>query len=423
MPSQSPGGATAVSPKRTIAFFGHDCYDSAIRKRVAAFERHGARVIGFMFHRDRPNRTSSPADGAIDLGATHDLAYGRRLLSLLSALPKIQAHKQALRSADVVYARNLDMLALAAAARRLTGSRTPLVYEALDVRRIMVGDGWINSLFRFAERRLLGMSDALVVSSPDYMVRYFWPMQRYAGKWRLLENKLAGPLATDRKTSPGGGPAAPKAGEPWIIGWFGVLKCRRSLDILARTAEALGPRCIIHVRGILSENDISPVMMADIVARHPNIVFGGPYANPADLPDIYGQVHMTWAADFLDPEANSAWCLPNRLYEGCAHGSPLIAGRGTVTGARIERDRLGWVLAEPLERTLPEFLAKLDGKTYLAARRAVRAAPQELFYDVNDTADLLVFLDSLAREEPRISARVLGASPEAVGEIARGSGT
>lgn len=400
-PSQSPsnmsGGTNAVPPSRTIAFFGHDHHDSAIRKRAVAFEQHGSRVLRFMFHRDRPNLTAIPADETIDLGPTCDRAYGRRLVSLLSALLKIRAHKRDLRSADIVYARNLDMLALAAAARRMAGSRAPLVYEALDVRRIMVGDGLVSRLFRFAERRLLATCDALVVSSPDYMSHYFSSVQGFAGRWWLLENKLVGPLPAADEHVRDCGPPAPKAGEPWIIGWFGVLKCRRSLDILTRVAQSLDTRCVIHVRGIVSESEIPPTMVAEIAARHPNIRFAGPYANPSDLSAIYGQVHITWAADFLDPEANSAWCLPNRLYEGCAHGSVLLASRGTATGARIQRDQLGWTLDEPLEKTTPEFLAALDSATYLAARQAVRKAPRHLFYDVHDTGDLLAFLDSLSR--------------------------
>ena len=293
-----------------------------------------------MFHRDRPNLPPSFTDATIDLGATRDLAYGRRLAILLAALPKIRARAGVLRSADIIYARNLDMLALAVAARRLTGSRAPVVYEALDVRRIMVGNGLVSRLFRAAERRLLAVDDALVVSSPDYMSRYFWPVQHFAGQWHLLENKLAGPPPAGDDPRRGGGPPPPKSGEPWIIGWFGVLKCRRSLDILTRIAQALGPRCVIHVRGIVSESEIPPqALVAEIAARHPNIVFAGPYANPADLPAIYGQVHITWAADFLDPQSNSAWCLPNRLYEGCAHGrfcwraeTPRRARASSATG-------------------------------------------------------------------------------------------
>ena len=49
-----------------------------------------------------------------------------------------------------------------------------------------------------------------------------------------------------------------------------------------------------------------------------------------------GDVHFTWAIDFYEAGANSDWLLPNRLYEGGAHGAVPIALAGvhrTVPGA------------------------------------------------------------------------------------------
>lgn len=391
--------APVANAVRTIAFFGHDRHDSAIRKRIAAFETHGSRVLRFMFRRERPHAEDGAQDGTIDLGITRDLNYARRLLKLAAAVPRILAWRRELRACDVFYARNLDMLALAALASRLAGARAPLVYEALDVRRVFIGRSLMSRLFRFAERRLLAATDVLVVSSPDYMTRYFWPVQGYAGAWRLIENKLGG-MPCDKP--PVDQALAP--GPPWVIGWFGVLKCRRSLEILARIAAALGDRVEIHIRGFVAESEIPASRVAELCDRHRNIVLGGPYANPADLPAIYGRVHITWAADFLDPDANSTWCLPNRLYEGAAHGSVLLAKSGTATGARIERDRLGWTLAEPLEETAPAFIDALTPEAYSAARASVQDTPPELLHDLSDTAELLRFLDTIARRGRRSTA-------------------
>ncbi|MCZ3222505.1 glycosyl transferase family 1, partial [Acinetobacter baumannii] len=77
----------------------------------------------------------------------------------------------------------------------------------------------------------------LVVSSPDFVSRYFAPVHGFAGPWHLLENKvIAHRLAAvahrlERRRV---------AGPPWLIGWFGTLRCRRSLTILAAVARALG---------------------------------------------------------------------------------------------------------------------------------------------------------------------------------------
>ncbi|MEG7700648.1 glycosyl transferase family 1, partial [Listeria monocytogenes] len=82
-----------------------------------------------------------------------------------------------LRAADVVYVRNLDMALVAWASARLAGSRAPLVYEVLDIQRLMVRPDWVGRIARAVERWILGRSALLVVSSPDFVSRYFAPVQ------------------------------------------------------------------------------------------------------------------------------------------------------------------------------------------------------------------------------------------------------
>ena len=86
--------------------------------------------------------------------------------------------------------------------------------------------------------------------------------------------------------------------------------------MLAAIAGTLGDAVRIVIAGRLSEEDIDPRDFFETLARHPNMAFRGPYANPGELPDIYGGVHFSWAVDYLDDGLNSDWLLPNRLYEG-----------------------------------------------------------------------------------------------------------
>jgi hypothetical protein len=72
----------------------------------------------------------------------------------------------------------------------------------------------------------------------------------------------------------------------------------------------------------------------------PSLNFKGP-CGPADLPQMYGEAHFTWAIDYFDEGLNSAWLLPNRIYEGGLFGSiPLIVA-GTETARWTERHRVG----------------------------------------------------------------------------------
>jgi hypothetical protein len=179
------------------------------------------------------------------------------------------------------------------------------------------------------------------------------------------------------------------SGPPWIIGWFGTLRCLRSLDILCGLAAAHPDKVAVHIRGTLSEEDISQEDMRAATNGRPNVHYLGPYQSPRDLPEIYGQIHFTWAMDFLDAGSNSDWLLPNRLYEGGLFNAIAIAREGTATGDKVAREGLGVTLNEPIDVSLTSWLLTMDAGRYAALAEAARRAPRSLFVDEMDTAQLL----------------------------------
>ncbi len=380
-------------PLREIAFFGHDSTESTIIKRVTTFEANGSRVVGFMYRRQRGG-DRPPSWQNIDLGLTIERNYLARLPRLFAGLLTILQHGSAIRACRILYARNIDMLLIAALTKLLTRSRAVLVYEVLDVQRVFLGQRLINRLFRWMERALLARCDLLVVSSPDFISHYFEPCQHYTGPWRLLENKIS---ARQIPNSPRAVAAKLAPGPPWVIGWFGVLRCVRSLEILGKIADALGDRVQIHIRGVLSKDDLTADVVEKEVARRRNLTFGGPYVAPRDLSALYGAVHFTWCIDYLDAGTNSDWLLPNRLYEGGLMGSLALARKDTATGRMVERENLGWTFSDPLNHTVAAFLDNLDPETFDGAHRVVEAKSRSVFVDETDTRDLLEYLDELHR--------------------------
>ncbi|GGK38228.1 glycosyltransferase [Salinarimonas ramus] len=374
-----------------VALFGHDAYDSTVRKRIAGIRDAGRRVIGFTFARRRPEDSRAPEIfwENVALGETRDRNYAKRLPVLAAALPRVLRHARALREARVIYARNIDMMGLAVAAKRLTGSRATLVYEVLDVQRVFLREDAAGRAFRAAERRALREADRLVVSAPAFVARYFEPMQAYRGPWSLLENKIpaariaAAPARFARTLT------HPPLDGPIVIGWFGVLRCARSLVLLEEIAARLGSRVRIVLRGKLAEEDVSRERLAAATARCPNIVYEGPYASPDDLADLYGGVHYTWALDYTDAGANSDWLLPNRLYEGGYFGAPTLAREGTEVGRRVAADDLGLALPEPPVEAVCALVEGCDAPAYVAQRERLLARPPAAFVDEHDTAALL----------------------------------
>ncbi len=395
-----PGAATAppavanpkTAPGRRVAFFGHDLAEPTVRKRVDAIREAGWSVVVYAFERARPGGAATPreADDAVPLGRTVDRNYASRLPRLALGILRALRRGPDLRAADVIYVRNLDMALVAWTSSRLAGSRARLVYEVLDIQRLMVRPDAPGRIARTVERWLLRRSALLVVSAPDFIDRYFRPVQGFTGAWHLLENKVMGHRlgeVADRLDR------TRAAEPPWVIGWFGTLRCRRSLTLLAAIADALGDSVRIVLAGRLSEEDIAPHMLAETLDGRANMAFRGPYANPRDLPEIYSGIHFSWAVDYLDDGLNSDWLLPNRLYEGGLCGALTLARASTATGRYAVAEGLGWAFPEPLADSVTAFLRTLTPAVYAQRHARLLACDLATFVDVGGMRDLLVRVD------------------------------
>lgn len=373
----------------TIAFFGHDANESTILKRADAFLRQGCAVVGFMFRRDRVGLRSAAIFRNVELGSTRDRSYLRRLPRLVLGIWRAARAGGTLARADVIYARNIDMLAVALAAKVLTGSRAIVAYEVLDIQRPFLRQDVIGMIFRSTERLMLRRCALLVVSSPDFVDRYFAPVQGRRTGWFLLENKVPRSASVDAAA------VTKPAGPPWVIGWYGTLRCRRSLTALCSLADTLGGKVEIRIGGRPSLEDLTVAEIEHAVGQRPGMRYIGGYASPADLAAIYGPVHFSWCVDYIDAGTNSDWLIPNRLYEGGLLGTIALARRDTATGRLVEGRRYGVAFDEPLEPTVLDFLRDLDAPTYDQARSRLLQASRDAFVDHNDSADLIASLRRL----------------------------
>lgn len=354
-----------------VAFFGHDAADAAVRRRVQGLADDGFSVTGFMMRR----RDTGPLDwDNVDLGLTRDGAFLQRIRQIFRGARVAADARDKLAAADVIYARNLDMLACAFLAKRHAGLATPVIYESLDVHRLLCRKDLIGMLLRRLEGWLLGKSRALVVSSPAFLENHF--ERHYPGRYTplIVENRLAGGADYGPRSADGKG-----AGPRLRIGWVGNLRCRRSLDLLCRVADELGEQVEIHLHGVPARTEI-PVFEPLIEAR-PNMSYHGRYRAPEDLSTIYAGLDVVWAGDFMEAGQNSVWLLPNRIYEGGYFCTPAIAPAGTETAAWLEQRKCGFTLPEPLEETLPSLIRDMidDPAPVRRNARALAELPIDTF--------------------------------------------
>jgi len=363
-----------------IAFFGHNSNEPAIRRRATAFIRAGHEVVGFMPHRGTRKAVDWPV---VDLGETRDNAYGQRLLSIFRGADIAARERKLLESCDAIYARNLDMLAMAVHVRNKLGLKTPLIYECLDVHHKLTGQSLVARTLRRFEKKLLKHCALVVVSSPRFETEHF--AQHYPGAYRafLLENLLI--EGDDFPPRPVPEMAGDAPDGRLRIGWFGNLRCRRSLDLLLDLAGHFPDEVAIHLRGYPAPGVFKN--FEEEIRPYKNIEFGGRYSAPGDLAELYGSVDLVWAGDWYEAGANSVWLLPNRIYEGGYFATPSLAPAGTETARWLQEHGSGIILEPPTDHSLKVEVSKLieDRSALEVLRKKLLSLPRSTFVEKPET--------------------------------------
>ncbi|WP_198374093.1 glycosyl transferase family 1 [Neoroseomonas rubea] len=335
---------------------------------------------------------------AISLGRTVDSKLGHRAWSVLRArllLRRLQLH---MVGATVVIARQLEMLVLARSAREQHAPDAVLAYECLDIHRLMVVRSPIGFALRWLERRLLLATDLLIVSSTAFVREHLAVVHgQRLPPICLVENKV---LRSDLTSLPTR--SLKPTGPPWRIGLFGVLRCRRSLDLLAALVRQLPGKVVVDLRGRPSYAAIPD--FDSIVATTPGLRFLGAYDRRKDLAAIYGAVHFVWSIDFFEADGNSRWLLPNRLYEGGYHGVVPIALAAVETGRWLATQGAGMLLAEPLAVDLLRHFSELRPDAYAEAAAQVARVERSAWLDEGQDGERLAAALCIRRPKQHAAA-------------------
>ena len=372
-----------------ILYLVHDLCDPAVGRRIAMLRAGGARVDVAGFLR---GGSDAPPEGTV-LGHTQDGRMAHRAAAVLTGLARVRSRLAALPPAELIVARNLETLALA---HRIARGR-PVVYESLDVHRLLLRRDAVGRAMRALERRLANRSALLLTSSPAFVREHFRP-SGVETPVALVENRVFD--GAPPPPPPAAPPPGTRAGR-LRIGWFGVLR-RRSLDALIAFAARHEGRFEIDLRGRPARGVLDD--LPERAAAAPHVRFGGAYRYPDDLAALYAGVDLVWAIDHYEAGGNSDWLLPNRLYEGGRHGAVQIALEGTETGRWLARHGLGLRLPDIGASTLDASLGGLDAARADAMSSAVRAADPSLW--TASPGDCTALVDRLAAAAaPRRTSR------------------
>ena len=358
-----------------IAYLVHNLNDPAVERRCIMLERGGAQVKLAGFCRDETLTLPIAARQPMVLGVSRDAAFAARALSTLQSAIFNSAIRTFFAECHIIMARNLEQLAIASA----IADDRPLVFECLDIHRSLVGKSLPAKLVQAVEGSLLPRVDLLITSSPAFVDNHF-AQSRLDSPIMLLENKLLVDDADQFAIE-----SQPPTEGAIRIGWFGMLRCAKTLEVLTAIAKNAPGKIEVLIAG-----KPSPAVFPDFesaVRDLSGITFVGPYRY-GDLPRLYGRCHFAWTIDWFEEGENSSWLLPNRIYEAVAYGCVPIALSHIEVGRWLAKRRAG-LLVEDYKDVLPTLMGMGPDKLAAYQRAIADIAVREVLADDADCVSLV----------------------------------
>jgi succinoglycan biosynthesis protein ExoL len=365
-----------------IAYLVHDLSDPAVHRRVRMLKVGSGQIKVAGFTRVAAPPKQIEGCEAINLGLTRDGQLLERIGSVAVAALRLERLKEVLGGCQLVLARNLEMLFLASAARKRYAADAALVFECLDIHRLLLRETYLGRLLRRTESRLVSGADLIMTSSPRFISEYFKP-RNLAAPIKIIENKI---LLPDYGS---GRPERPlrRNGRPWKIGWFGMIRCRRSFDILSSVARRCGGDLQVVIAGRPSAKEFPD--FEGLVARSPHVTFTGSYRFD-ELPALYNSVDFCWAVDYFEKGLNSSWLLPNRIYESAFFGAVPIAVEGVETARWLAEKHIGLTLNGEPEAALRTVITAMTDEYYQELSDALKRIPTTELADTVDSCRQLI---------------------------------
>lgn len=372
--------------------------DAAVHKRAAMLLQGGAKVTLAGFRRTHvaiPHIHDCPT---VNFGQTYNGHFIQRIGAVLRVLCTLRRHRTLFADAEIIIARNMEMLAIAVCGRALLNPAASIIYESLDIHRLLVAPGIIGFIMRALEGFLSRRAHAMITSSGAFIHQYFNVHSKVRLPYRLVENKV---LATVNFPPPKPQmPPRPDA-PPWRIGLFGIIRCSRSLDLLSNLVKTYPGMIEVVIRGRPALDQIPD--FHDRIAATPGLTFLGAYKNPDDLVAMYREIHFNWLIDMYEDGQNSTWLLPNRLYEGGVFDAIPLARSTDASGRYLKELQAGVILPAPLHKTLHGFFQHLTPKYYRELATSIAAVPSRIWIDSpSDCTSFVNFLTTYKNQTNHI---------------------
>lgn len=321
--------------KKKLVFILSTWGDSHQLNRMLMIEKKQMNIISLAYERDYyPSKVNRPH---VYLGKLRHGNYLGRVVSYFKSA--IVVRREIKRNGPLVYVFGLDNLIQLYIIKRFFAKGTVIFYEISDIRSIETGNSMFSRLLRRVYRQALHSVDELIVTSPEFVTEYLVKLVSFNPRnYIILENKVHSSMV--RSVSHQGDCNRSKSADKIRIGYFGLLRCNRSIEILLDLAENSGKYHIVF-RGIFLGIDNA---LIERIKSSTAMSFHGPYLSPEDLKEMYRDIDVSWICyPYSDRNVgNWQWARTNRYYESGYFQVPMIAASGTVDAKNVDLKGLGW---------------------------------------------------------------------------------
>ena len=301
------------------------------------------------------------------IGKISDGNYFRRIVVLLASLNKLQRR---VCKSQIIYVSGFDMLFLIFMVKKLYKLSFSLIYEIGDIRDIQTKSSILGRFTRWLDRLLIRQVDLVVATSIGYIKGYYNDWLGENPKYHIIENKLEFKFEDQKNIYP----VVKKT--KITIGYFGVLRCIRSIEILCMLAKSQPDNFRVIVAGVFQDESYKR-LITDV----PNIKYYGTYESPNDLQKLYSDVDIVWACYPFpaDEDQNWKWARTNRFYESCYYSTPMIFLKGSGDEKSILKYEIGMPIQDQNDDKVLDQFSLLNWSNIEKWNKAIKDVPQSVF--------------------------------------------
>lgn len=349
-------------------------------KRIAMLQNMGFQVEAIAFerksHKGRMPTCSVKIVGVIDHGR-----YLKRMIKMMAASPSV---RRAIKSNDVVYASGPDMALFCLASGM--GLCRPIILEVGDVRDLQTADGFRSRLIWTMDKYTADSCHLLISTARGFIDDYYRQWVGTATPALIIENKLESSDVAERNRIQQNPilQGVPLADRPLRIGYFGLLRCEQSWQVLTSLAKRRPKDVEIVVAGY-------PIYPADLplqAEKYSNVVYKGKYRSPDDLPSLYHGIDLTWV---VYPNRNGwgfRWARTNRFYESCFYQKPMISRSGSADAVEIQRYGVGLIIENNDTDEIVDALSNITPEDMDLWRKNLAQVPPEVYLYTTEAEDI-----------------------------------